>query len=398
MKETQRAPGGTPKALWVLYMDTFTMAVGFYMLIPLLALHFLENLSLTIAFVGAVAAIRSASQNGLMPLAGWVADRIDYKTAIAIGVLIRAAGFAMLGTVESTFLLVVASVLTGMGGALFHPASYAAYSALAQGRDSLRIYSTRELVSNLGFIVGPMTGGLLAGFNFQWVALGSAFLFLVAFFVTVLGLPSGLSAQREPPMGIRAVLSGKGFIRYCALGAGLWFLISQLYLVVPVRAGDVLPGPQGVGVVYTASAVLTVAVMLPLTGYASRHLAPRHILGISSASLGAGIAVMGLWGTLTGLLVGVGIFTLGQVLSQPVMNAVTADFAQAGSIASHFGVFGLAQALGSVVGGLAGGALYALADGSGLLQQIPWFVFLLWGLGVGVAFWAFGPRTQNLAS
>ena len=72
-----RVPRQTSKALWVLYADTFTMAVGFYMLIPLLAVHFLENLSLTIAFVGVITAVRTASQNGLMPLAGWVADRCE---------------------------------------------------------------------------------------------------------------------------------------------------------------------------------------------------------------------------------------------------------------------------------------------------------------------------------
>lgn len=43
------------------------------------------------------------------------------------------------------------------------------------------------------------------------------------------------------------------------------------------------------------------------------------------------------------------------------MNSVTADFASAGSIASHLGVFRLAQALGSIIGNLAGGLLYTLA-------------------------------------
>lgn len=390
-----RVPRQTSKALWVLYADTFTMAVGFYMLIPLLAVHFLENLSLTIAFVGVITAVRTASQNGLMPLAGWVADRVNYKTAIAVGVLIRAVGFAMLGTVHSAPLLVVASVLTGLGGALFHPASYAAYSALAEGRDPLRIYSTREMVSNLGFIIGPMAGGLLAGLNFQWVSLGAASLFFLAFVFTVLGLPSGLSAQKSPPMSIRTVLSNRRFVRYCALAAGLWLLISQLYLVVPVRAGDVLPGPLGVGLVYTGSAVLMVAVMLPLTGFASRHLSPRRILGLSAAALGTGIAVMGLWGSVAGLIVGVGIFTIGQVLSQPVMNAVTADFAATGSIASHFGVFGLAQAVGSVIGNLAGGLLYTMSKGSGPTAGIPWMMFLVWGVIVGVAFWTLGPQPAD---
>lgn len=370
------------------------MAVGFYMLIPLLAFHLLENLSLTIAFVGVLTAVRSAAQNGLMPLSGWVADRIDYKKAIAVGVLVRAGGFAMLGTVESVPLLVVASILSGLGGALFHPASYAAYTALAEGRDSVRVYSTREMVSNLGFIIGPMIGGLLAGLDFRWVSMGAALLFLVAFIFTVVGLPAGLSAQNPSASGIRAVLSNRGFLRYCALSSALWLLISQLYLIVPIRAGDVLPGPVGVGLVYTAAALLMAATMLPVTGFASRHLSSRAILGAGALSLGAGISVMGLWGTTAGLLAGVGLFTVGQILSQPVMNAVVADYARGGSIASHFGVFGLAQVVGSVLGNLLGGLLYTIAGEAGPFALVPWFVFFGWGSLVAIAFWTRGPKPR----
>ena len=53
------------------------------------------------------------------------------------------------------------------------------------------------------------------------------------------------------------------------------------------------------------------------------------------------------------------------------MNSVTADFASAGSIASHLGVFRLAQALGSIIGNLAGGLLYTLAWGSGPVADLP---------------------------
>lgn len=385
---------GTPKALWILYADTFTMAVGFYMLVPLLAFHFLENLSLTIAFVGALAAVRVASQNGLMPLSGWVADRIDYKKAIAIGVLVRAIGFALLGTATTIPLLVVASILTGVGGALFHPASYAAYAALADGRDTVRIYATREMASNLGFIVGPMLGGLLAGFDFRLVSLGAAVLFLIAFVFTVIGLPAGMSNRSPGSPGIRAVFANRAFLRYCALASALWLLVSQLYLVVPIRAADVLPGAFGVGIVYTSAALLMVVTMLPLTGFVSRRLPSRSILGIGALSLGGGVAIMGLWGTTAGLLVGVGFFTIGQILSQPVMSAVVADYAQGGSIASYFGVLGLAQAVGGVVGNLGGGLLYLLADGTGARAQLPWLVFLAWGAVVAATFYKFGPGSS----
>ncbi|WP_029253967.1 MFS transporter [Paraoerskovia marina] len=388
---TPRTP--RERALWVLYADTLTMAVGFYMLVPLLAYHFLQDLGLTVAVVGALTALRSAAQNGMMPFSGWAADRIGYRRAIAGGVLVRALGFVVLGSGGSVPVLVVGSVLAGLGGALFHPASYAAYAALAGEDDRVRVYATRELISNVGFILGPMVGGLLAGLDFRWVAYGSAGLFATAFVLTVLGLPAALTGPATEPTRFGAALKDRRFVRYCVLASGLWLLVSQLYLVVPVRAADVLPGPAGVGLVYTAAAVFMVLVMLPLTGFASRHLPPRAILATGALALGTGVAVMGLWGNLAGLLAGIGVFTIGQMLSQPVMNAVVSDFAGTTSVASYFGVLGLAQAVGGILGNLAGGFLYTVAQGDGPAANLVWFFFLGWGLLMAVLFLRFGPRS-----
>lgn len=387
-----RRRGSGRGALWVLYGDTFTMAVGFYMLVPLLAYHFLENLGLTIALVGALTALRSAAQNGVMPVSGWVADRIGYRRAIASGVLVRAAGFVVLGVASSLPLLVVGSVLAGLGGALFHPASYAAYAALAVGRDPVRIYSTRELVSNVGFVVGPMLGGLLAGVDFRWVAFGSASLFLAAFGLTVLGLPATLLTPTTERARFGVALRDRAFLSYLVLVAALWMLVTQLYLVVPVRASAVLPGAVGVGLVYTAAAVFMVATMLPLTGFVSRRLVPRRILALGAVALGAGVTVMGLWDSVAGLVVGVLVFTLGQMLSQPVMNAVVSDFADGDAVASYFGAVGLAQAVGGMTGSLVGGALYTVAGEGGPYAQLVWYFFAGAGAVVAVAFWARGPR------
>ncbi len=388
--------GGEPRssrtALWVLYGDTLTMAVGFYMLVPLLAYHYLQNIGLTVAVVGVLTAVRSAAQNGVMPISGWVADRIGYRRAIAGGVLIRASGFAVLGAVSSLPLLVLGSVLAGLGGALFHPASYAAYSALAVGRDSVRVYSTRELFSNVGFVLGPMIGGLLAGLDFQWVAFGSAGLFLVAFFLTVIGLPRVLLAADTKRARFGEALRDRSFRRYLVVVAALWMLVTQLYLVVPVRAADVLPGAIGVGVVYTAAAVFMVVTMLPLTGFMSRHLPAPRILALGSVSLGTGVAVMGLWDSVAGLVAGVLTFTLGQMLSQPVMNAVVSELADGRAVASYFGAMGLAQAVGGITGNLAGGALYTLAGTDSTWANVTWFVFLAAGLVIAAVFWFRGPQ------
>lgn len=375
---------GPPRGLRVLYADTFVMALGFYMLVPLLAYHLLESLALSLAVVGALSAVRTAAQQGLMPWSGRLADRMDYKRAIAAGVLIRSAGFALLGVADDVPVLAVACVLAGAGGSLFHPASYAAYAALASDRDRVTVYAARETLSNLGFVLGPVAGGLLAALDFRWVCFGAAALFGVAFVVTVAGLPSGLAS---PPGArrstLREVAAHGAFVRYCLLAAGIWVLISQLYLAVPVRAAAVLPDAVGVGAVYSAAALAMVAVTVPLNRSVQRRLPARAALALGTAGLGGGLAVMGWWTSAAGLFAGVAAFTIGQVLTQPTMNAVVAGYARRGATGAYFGVQGLALAVGGVVGNLGGGFLYGLATGPGPGQALPWAIFAGWAAVLG---------------
>jgi DHA1 family multidrug resistance protein-like MFS transporter len=372
--------------LAVLLLDTFTMALGFYMLVPLLAYYLLHDIGLTVAVVGVLAAGRSASQQGLMPWSGALADRLGHRRAIATGVLIRACGFALFAVAESVPALVVASVLAGLGGSLFHPASYAAYSLLAGERNRVTVYSLREILSNLGFVFGPVIGGLLAGFDFRWVCLVSAGLFATAFVITVAGLPrdlrAGLDIDEPNPRRLRRALGDRKFLRFCGLAAASWVLVSQLYLAVPVQAARVLPDSVGLGAVYSLAALVMVVVMLPLTRAADRWLSSSTSLALATLGLGGGLLLLGLLPNLLGLALGVIVFTLGQVLFQPIMNSVVAEHADEAAVASYFGVHGLALAIGAVVGSAGGGALYGLVDSDHpAVRMVPWVCFAAWGLG-----------------
>ncbi|GAA1946862.1 MFS transporter [Microbacterium aquimaris] len=371
-------------ALRILYVDTFTMAVGFYMLIPLLAFHFLDDVGLTIAVVAALTAVRTAAQNGTMPLAGWVADHIGFRNAILIGVLVRASGFALLGASDHVAMLTVASLLTGLGGALFHPASYSAYAALAPEGDRVRVYATREVISNVGFIAGPALGGVLAGVDFAIVSTGSAALFLVAFVVSFFGLPREARDPDRTPPRLRTAFLDMAFLRYCALVAGMGVMITQFYLVIPFRADQLLPGSIGVGVVYSGAAVVMVVTMLPLTAWTNRTFTRPVILAGAAVLLGGGIAVIGAAPTTPVMLLGVAVFVVGQMLAQPVMNAVVSGFAPDGSVASYFGVQGLATAIGAITGSAIGGVVYSVAGSDP--RTWAWLFFPVWGAVVASAF------------
>lgn len=365
-----------------MFADTFVMAVGFYLLIPLFAYHLLENVALSATVVGVIAAVRSFSQQGMMIWSGALADRVGYRNAICAGVLFRAAGFGLFGIADSVPMFLAGSVLAGFGGSLFHPASYATYAVLTATRDRVTIYSIRELLSNGGFIVGPVVGGLLLTYDFRWVCFVSAGLFAATAVLTWFGLPPlrrDERVSRSFVAAVREVARNRTFLRFTWVTGGAWMLVSQLYLAVPVRAGELQVEATELGRIYAVGAVVMVVTLVPLSRIASRRLHSFHVMAVGTLLLGTGLLAIGFAPAIAALYVGVVIFTLGQVLAQPMMNTLVSRFADPERMASFFGVNGLALAAGGVVGNIGGGVLYELARTPGY-AALPWLVFGCWAV------------------
>ncbi|MGK5741402.1 MFS transporter [Micromonospora sp. URMC 103] len=385
-------PGGAavdePRTWWspglrIMVADTFLMGLGFYALVPLLAHHLLHDLGLSIALTGLLAGVRSASQQGMMLWSGVLADRFGHRRAICLGVLLRAAGFAAFGVVDSVPGLAVASVLAGLGGSLFHPASYALYAELTPTPHRTRAYAVRETTSNVAFVLGPALGGILAATNFTALCFVAASLFLLAGAITWVGLRSDRSAPRPAARTsalhlLHTIGRDGDFRRFTLVSAAAWALFSQLYLAVPVRVGQVLPGTTSLGLVYTVAAIVMVAATVPLTRLTERYLRTGQTLAVGTSALAVGLLLLGVLPGPGGVVTGVVVFTLGQVLLLPTLNSTISRLAPPGAVASYFGANGLALAVGGLAGNIGGGWLLDL--GGGLPAWAPWTVFAAWGL------------------
>ncbi|MFE6967817.1 MFS transporter [Isoptericola sp. NPDC057653] len=388
------AAGRTPPrgAMLALYGNTFVMATGFYVLVPLLAVHLADGLGFGLALVGLLAGIRAGAQQGLQLPAGLLADRWGVRRTIVAGVLVRAAGFGALALATTPVAVGAAGVAVGLGGALFHPASYAAYARLGGARPD--VFARREALSNAGFVVGPLLGGLLVTTGFDVVCWVAAGLFLAAAPLTWFGLgraaEPGAVPDAPPTPAAPGAAGGamrrearRALVALCLLNAGAWAIFTQLQLVVPLRLDAVLGSSVGVGAVYAAAAVLVLVLTVPVTRRLQARLRMPAVLALGVAAMGVGIAVLGGGPGVVSLVAGMVVFTLGQMVFQPAMSAVVAAGAPASSVATRFGVNGLALAVGGVVGSSVVGALLAgpLAGGGW-----AWAGFALAGAGVAVGY------------
>lgn len=367
-------------ALWILFLNSFTMAVGFFMLIPLLAVYLLDHLLLSATLVGLIVGVRSFCQQGLMIFGGFISDRLSYKQIICLGVFIRSIGFITFGFVDTIPGLLIAAILSGLGGAFFHPSSYAYYTALSTEENRATVFAVREMLSNVGFIFGPVFGAFLLGFHFQWVCLAAGFMFLVVFLISYFGLPQHTSKDKKSVAfleNIKGILSNKRYVKFCLMMIFVWFLVVQLYIAVPVKLQSLMLTEVNIGLIYSSGALLIVFLQVPLIKYVSSRFTSTHLIGFGNLCVTIGLLCMGLTNSLLGIYIAVIIFTFGQMFVQPLMSKEIADIAPQAAIASYYGFNGLALAFGGLLGNLVGGLLYDL--GRTINMSIPWIFFAIVG-------------------
>ncbi len=385
-------PGRSPfsPAAWALFTNSALLSLGFYMLYPLLAVHFTSDLGLAAATVGFVLAVRQFLQQGVGPLGGALSDRVGYKPAIVVGLVVRAMGFVAFGLSTELSGLLLGAMLSALGGSLFESPGRAALTAVTPPRDRPRAFAAFGVANWIGFAVGPLLGGLLLGVSFQVVSFAAASVYAACLAIIVLLVPSGLRAEARAPSLFAAMGTAardRPFVLYSALMAGYWFLSVQYFVAVPLLVERVA-GAGWIGPLYATRSVLALGLQYPLSGWLSRRWPPFLILAAGTTLTALGFAGLGLASGPTSLLAWTLVETLGEVVVTPAAQTTTArlGLAQPGT---YFGLNALGLALGGAAGNVSGGFLMDLGQAMGA-AWLPWLTFGVVGLVTGIGLWRLG--------
>ncbi len=384
----QLSPANRRRGVIALLAITFLMYCGFFMVIPLVSVYYVESLGFAAALVGLALALRQLLQQGITLVGGMLADLFGVRALIAAGVFIRAIGFVSLAWASTAPLLFLSMVLSALGGALFEAPSRAAMAALTDEQERARFYSLNGVVGGLGMTIGPLLGALLLRLNFQAVALSAAVCFLIVFVVTLLMLPPVQVAFGEQRMGagLRLAFRDRIFLIFTALLMGYWFMWVQITLSLPLAAQQITGSNDSVSIVYSLNAGMTVLLQYPVLGFAERRLRPLPILvlGMALMALGLAAVAVAVRAEHMALLLGcVAVFTFGSILATPIQQSVTASLADPRALGTYFGVNALALAFGGALGNFAGGLLTDTARSLGI-PALPWLTFGLLGLGAAI--------------
>jgi predicted MFS family arabinose efflux permease len=242
----------------------------------------------------------------------------------------------------------------------FEPAADAMVADVVAPEARPRAYALMRIGRNAGWAIGPALGGLAGEGRFAELALaasGLGFLNLVLSARSLGETPHTSRASARFELRDLTVVARDGrFGRLCLLTAGQFVLFSHLLLSVSVDlAARLALTSAAVGAVYTLNGGMVVLLQATLTRAAS-DLPPTRALALGTLLYGAGFLVIGAAGALPTALLGMAVFTIGEMIVIPLSAALAADIAPADRRGRYLGVFGLfvdgGHGLGQVTGGL----------------------------------------------
>ncbi|SDC23363.1 MDR family MFS transporter [Actinokineospora iranica] len=384
---------GAPTRL--LLLNQLTINLGFYMLMPYLAVHLSGDLALAGWTVGLILGVRNFSQQGMFLIGGTLADRIGYKPLIVAGCALRTAGFALLGVADAVPALLVASAATGFAGALFNPA-VRAYLAHDSGSRRVEAFALFNVFYQAGVLLGPVVGLALTAVDFRLTCLVAAAVFAVLTGLQIRALPgaqAGRAEDREPVTAVwRSVLANRPFLLFAAAMIGSSVLSFQVYLALPLEArriaGAETAGTVLVAAVFVVSGGLAIAGQLKVTAWFTCRLGPTRSLITGLALMGAAFLPPALTAASTpnspvlpaaALLLSAALLALGTIVVFPFELDMIVTLARDRLVATHYGLYNTIVGVGILLGNLLTGTALDLARAAGL-PWLPWVALACLGL------------------
>ena len=369
-------------------LDNLLVIFGFFMVFPLISLHFVDQLGWSATIVGLALAMRQFMQQGLGLFGGSLADRYGAKPLIVCGMLMRAAGFACMALAHAPWLLFVSCLLSGLGGTLFDPPRTALVAKLVRPRERPHFYAILMMQDSAGAVAAALLGSWLLQFDFRWVGLAGCTMFVLAAVVNALLLPPYRVAtgKASPWHSMRTVLHDRSYMRFVLTLSGYYMLAVQVMLLVPVTIKQLTGNYQAVGWMYMLETCLSLSLLYPLARWGERHLRreQRMLIGLGLMSLS--LAIMSSVQHPLAAFVILAMFFLGSIIMEPARETYVAGLAKAQARASYLGCSRLGLALGGAVGYVGGGWLLDMSR-QWHLPALPWLCLAMIGTITLLALW-----------
>ena len=364
----QPAPGARRGPLFVVFFTVLLDLLGFGMILPLLPFYG-EELGAGPMGVTLLFASFSLAQFVCAPLWGRLSDRVGRRPVLLVSIAGAVVAYLVFALARSLTVLVVARTASGVAAANYSIAqAYVADVTPPEGR--AKGMGLLGAAFGLGFVLGPVLGGLAGHFGYAAVPLAAAVLSVVNLLLAAALLPESLPPEKRRRTSERWV--GREQVRRAVENrpvAGLmllFFLVILAFSSMEATIGLFVEARYGFGFIETAwlftfIGVVMVIVQGGLLGRLAARFGERRLVIAGVAFMSAGLLLLPVGAAVAFLALTTALLAAGMGLHNPatlsLISRMTEEHRQGGTLGVTRSLGALARSIGPIWGGWSYGTL-----------------------------------------
>jgi len=288
------------KRLFSILLVVFIDLLGFSLILPLLP-YYAETFNASEFVTGLLIAVYALMQLIGAPVLGRLSDRYGRRPILLVSVFGTFIGFLLFGFATTLWMLFAARILDGItGGNLSVAQAY--ISDVTDAKNRAKGLGLIGAAFGIGFIIGPVTGGILSQYGYNVPAFVAAGLALFNFILIYAWLPESLTKekreqlgeQKKPSVTLDALIAAlkrpfTGSLLITRFFFGLAFAIFQTIFALYALAKFKLTA-RDTGFVLTYVGVLSVFVQGFLVGRLTNRFREDHLIVFAVALMAVSLA------------------------------------------------------------------------------------------------------------
>ena len=318
--------------LLVLCFATFLVMAGQGVVGPVLPLY-ASNFGVSTSVVGLTLTVFALARLILNIPAGIIADRFGRRILLVGGPVLTSIGMFGSGLATGIGSLLMWRFVAGAGSAFYMSGALIYLIDIAPPNRRARYVATNQWALSVGVAMGPGIGGLVAerwGLAAPFYLVGVLAVFAATYAICRLPETRTLTAtptdSAKPKGEVAHIVKSLPFLAIAFVTATIFMTrAGTRATLVPLQADANLGwGPGEIGLVFTATGVMTLFTLWPAT-WATENIGQGWVIAFSGVAAGLGTLVIAYSGTSLWFVTGNVILTLGTGTAGPAPAAFVAD-------------------------------------------------------------------------
>jgi DHA1 family tetracycline resistance protein-like MFS transporter len=353
------------KSLLTIFIIIFVDLLGFGLILPLLP-YIGEKYGANEFQIGILGATYSLFQFISSPILGRLSDRFGRKKLLILSQIGSVFGYCLLAFSNSLPLIFLSRIIDGTTGGNISIAQ--AYIAdVTDEKNRARGMGLIGAAFGLGFIFGPITGGLLTGFGFWAPALFAATVGLITVFLTITRLEESVDIKKSSFSKRSSFSFAKLVTLMKSYPIGLliftFFLLNTAFSVMQGNFALWIERAFGFGATqssfyFTYIGILSVIVQLRLLPMIINKYHESNIIKYATFVMMIGFFILPFMNLPLLLLIPLTLFPISNGLVNPAIQAFASEHVKKEDYGGTLGLLQSFGSLGRIVGPVMGGWIF----------------------------------------